>query len=213
MKKLYGYFRSSASYRVRIALNLKGVAVEHIAINLRDGEQLRAGYHGINPQGLVPALSDNDLLLTQSLAIMEYLEECYPEPALLPDDPAERARVRGLAQLISSDIAPLNNVGVLQYLANNMQQDAQSKELWYHHWIEKGFTALERMLSHSDKTGDFSHGDVPTIADCCLVPQVFNARRFGCPLENYPTILRIDATCAQHPAFAKAHPSQQADAV
>lgn len=211
--KLYGYFRSSASYRVRIALNLKGVDAQQVPVNLREGEQKAAGYQGINPQGLLPSLQHDGHILTQSLAIMEYLEECFPEPAILPDDPSERARVRALSQVIASDISPLNNLGVLKYLKDDLNVTDEQKDAWYRHWIEKGFSALESLLANSEHTGNFCHWDSPTMADCCLVPQVFNARRFGCPLEAYPTILRIDAICAQHPAFAKAHPSEQQDAI
>jgi maleylpyruvate isomerase len=211
--QLFTYFRSSASYRVRIALNLKGLEAEHIAVNLAKGEQLEADYARWNPQQLIPALvADEGSVLTQSLAIIEYLEECYPDtPRLLPADAEGRAKVRALAQAISSDIAPLNNLRVLKYLISDMGVSEEQKTAWYHHWVAAGFAALESMLQYG-QAGKFCYGDQPTIADCCLVPQVYNAQRFSCDLSAYPTVMQIARTCAAHPAFAAAHPSKQPDA-
>jgi maleylacetoacetate isomerase len=210
--KLYSYFRSSASYRVRIALALKGLAYETAAINLLKSEQRAPDYMKLNPQGLLPTLEDGGHLLTQSLAIMEYLDETYPNPPILPKTPAERARVRALSLAIACDIAPLNNLSSMNFLKNDLAQGDAERTRWYNHWIERGFTALEAILSNSSATGTFCHGETPTIADCCLVPQVFNARRYECDLAPYPTILRIDAACNQHQAFIAAHPSKQIDA-
>lgn len=220
MPKLYTYFRSSAAYRVRIALGLKGLAYDSVAVHLvRDGGQQHAdAYRAINPQALVPSLeteasANGSATLTQSLAIMEYLEEAYPDaPALLPADLPGRARVRALAQVVACEIHPLNNLRVLRYLTQEMGLSSQQKDAWYAHWIALGLGALEEMLATSSATGQFCHGDTPTLADCCLVPQVFNARRFGCPTQSYPTIERIVASCEQLPAFALAAPGQQPDA-
>lgn len=210
--KLYSYFRSSASYRVRIALNLKGLQAELIPVNLLKGEQKGEEYKKLNPQQLVPALVDGEHTLTQSLAIMEYLEEKFPSPALLPQPLHERARVRALALAIACEIAPLANVGPLNFLTQDMKLSDEQKMQWYRHWLAKGFAAVEQLLA-SSYTGSYCHGSEPTIADCCLVPQLFNARRFDCDLSPYPTIVRIGDHCAQHPAFAAAHPSKQPDAV
>ena len=217
MLTLYTYFRSSAAYRVRIALGLKGLVYDSIAVHLvRDGGQQHAdAYRAINPQALVPSLetADGCTTLTQSLAIMEYLEEAYPDaPALLPADLPGRARVRALAQVVACEIHPLNNLRVLRYLTHDMGLSNPQKDAWYAHWVALGLGALEEMLATSSATGQFCHGDTPTLADCCLVPQVFNARRFGCPTQGYPTIERIVATCEQLPAFAQAAPGQQPDA-
>jgi maleylacetoacetate isomerase len=210
--KLYSYFRSSASYRVRIALGLKQLAYDTTPVNLQQSEQRAQDYVKLNPQGLLPTLEDSGHLLTQSLAIMEYLDEIYPNPPILPKTPAERARVRALALAIACDIAPLNNLGAMNFLKNELGQDDAARTRWYQHWIAKGFTALEAMLANNSAIGTFCHGELPTIADCCLVPQVYNARRYECDLAPYPTILRIDAACNQHPAFIAAHPSKQVDA-
>ena len=217
MLTLYTYFRSSAAYRVRIALGLKGLVYDSIAVHLvRDGGQQHAdAYRAINPQALVPSLetADGAATLTQSLAIMEYLEEAYPDaPALLPADLPGRARVRALAQVVACEIHPLNNLRVLRYLTQDMGLSNPQKDAWYAHWVALGLGAFEDMLATSSATGQFCHGDSPTLADCCLVPQVFNARRFGCPTQGYPTIERIVATCEQLPAFAQAAPGQQPDA-
>ncbi|WP_445156485.1 maleylacetoacetate isomerase [Halomonas sp. E14] len=213
MTTLYGYFRSSAAYRVRIALNLKGLAYEQVAVNLVKGEQRAEENLARNPQGLVPVLeTDDGTRLTQSLAICEYLEERHPEPALLPADPASRARVRSLAQLVACEIHPLNNLKVLKYLVHELKLDEAAKLAWYRHWIAEGFTALEARLAGEAATGAFCHGDSPSLADVCLVPQVFNAERFECDLSAYPTIRRIAERCRAMEAFAKAAPGEQPDA-
>ena len=214
MLRLYGYWRSSAAYRVRIALGLKGLAYEHVTVHLvRDGgEQRTAEYRRINPQGRVPSLEHDGRVLTQSLAIIEYLEEIWPEPALLPAGAAARARVRALAQLIACDIHPLNNLRVLQYLSRTLGQNEASPDDWYRHWISDGFAALETLLAQSTETGRYCHGDVPGLADACLVPQVYNARRYQCDLAAFPTILRIDQACNALPAFDLARPERQPDA-
>lgn len=211
--KLYGYFRSSAAYRVRIALNLKGLAYEQSAINLVSGDQRGMDNLARNPQGLVPVLeTDDGTCLTQSLAICEYLEELWPELPLLPKDAKGRARVRALAQLIASEIHPINNLRVLKYLTGELGINEESKLTWYRHWIHEGFDALERLLADSPETGEFCHGDTPTLVDTCLVPQVFNARRFDCDLSEYPTILRIADHCDKQRCFADARPDCQPDA-
>ncbi|MFA7504540.1 MAG: maleylacetoacetate isomerase [Burkholderiaceae bacterium] len=214
MLTLYTYFRSSAAYRVRIALNLKDLPWDSVPVHLvRDGgEQGRPEHLARNPLGLVPVLQTDDGMLTQSLAIIEYLEETVPEPALLPADPSGRARVRALAQAIACDIHPLNNLRVLRYLGGELGIDEQARNTWYRHWVETGLAALERMLATDPRTGTFCHGDSPTLADCCLVPQVFNARRFDCRLDDKPTILRIVDACDQVEAFRRAAPGNQPDA-
>ncbi|WP_136066362.1 maleylacetoacetate isomerase [Modicisalibacter radicis] len=211
--KLYGYFRSSAAYRVRIALNLKGLDYALVAVNLVDGEQHGGDNLARNPQGLVPTLeTDNGTLLAQSLAICEYLDEHHPEPPLLPADTEARARVRALAQAIACEIHPLNNLRVLEYLTGELGLDETAKHGWYRHWISEGFEALEALLADSPATGAFCHGDTPTLADACLVPQVFNARRFECDLSAYPTLRRIAAHCDTLDAFQRAAPAAQPDA-
>jgi maleylacetoacetate isomerase len=211
--KLIGYFRSSAAFRVRIALNLKGIKVEHASRHLRKGEQSAPDYAAINPQKLVPALVlDDGAVLTQSLAIMEYLEETHPEPALLPKDPVGRARVRALSLIVSADIHPIQNLRVMGYLREKFGQTEESAFAWSRHWIETGFDAYEATLSKDPGTGTFSHGDSPTMADMCLVPQVFNAARFKVDMTRYPTIQRIYDACMKHPAFDAAQPSKQPDA-
>lgn len=208
---LYGYYRSSAAYRVRIALNLKGLQYRQQPVNLLKGEQRAPDYLALNPQGLVPALLDNGQLLTQSLAICEYLDEAYPAtPALLPSGLSERARARALALSICADIHPLHNARVLKYLETELGQDDAQKTQWIRHWIAKGFAALEQQLAA--KPMPFACGDAPGLLDACLVPQVFAARRFGLDLTPYPHIVRVDAALASLPAFAAAHPAQQADA-
>lgn len=213
MTTLYGYFRSSAAYRVRIALNLKGLAYDQAPVNLVKGEQRGEEYLARNPQGLVPALvTDDGARLTQSLAICEYLDERYPEPALLPADAAGRARVRALAQAVACEIHPLNNLRVLKYLTGELGVDEATKMTWYRHWVTEGFAALEAQLSREAGSGDFCHGDTPGLADLCLVPQVFNAERFECDLAPYPRIRRIVANCRALDAFAQAAPEAQPDA-
>lgn len=212
MMRLYTYYRSSASYRVRIALALKGLEVEHIPISLLKGEQQQANYAAINPQMLIPALvTEQGITLTQSLAILEYLEETHPNPPLLPASPEDRARVRALAQAIACDIAPLNNLRVLKYLKHDLCVEEAEKDAWYRHWIATGFAAVEAMLGDG-KTGRFCHGDMPGMADACLLPQVYNARRLGCDLALYPRIRRIAETCDALPPFLAAHPENQKDA-
>ncbi|GAA0559737.1 maleylacetoacetate isomerase [Halomonas salifodinae] len=213
MTTLYGYFRSSAAYRVRIALNLKGLAYDQAPVNLVKGEQRGEDFLARNPQGLVPALvTDDGARLTQSLAICEYLDERYPDPALLPADAAGRARVRALAQSVACEIHPLNNLRVLKYLTGELGVDEAAKMTWYRHWITEGFAALEAQLSREAGSGDFCHGDTPGLADLCLVPQVFNAERFACDLAPYPRIRRIVANCRALDAFARAAPEAQPDA-
>ena len=211
--KLYTYFRSTAAYRVRIALNLKGLPYEAVPVHLLRGEENDAAYRTISPLGTVPALvTDEGAALTQSVAIIEYLEECHPRPALLPPDPLGRARVRALALTIACDIHPLNNLRVLNYLKQNLGVDEARKNAWYRHWVTEGLMACEKLLASHSATGDFCHGDTPSLADCCLVPQVFNARRFDCPLDAVPTIRRIVAHCETLPAFIAAAPANQPDA-
>ena len=215
MLQLHSYFRSSASYRVRIALELKGLPYTYVPVHLlKDGGAQHAPpYQRLNPTELVPTLVDHDgHALGQSLAIMEYLDETQPEPALLPRDALGRARVRALAQTIACEIHPLNNLRVLQYLERDLKVTEAAKADWYRHWITLGFTALERMLAHNPATGRFCHGDTPGLADCCLVPQVANSRRFDTPLEVFPTIRRIETACLALPAFQRAAPQVQPDA-
>jgi maleylpyruvate isomerase len=207
---LYGYSLSSASYRVRIALALKNLPYQSVVKNLRAGEHRQTEYLAINLQGSVPALGlDDGAVLGQSMAIMEYLDEMHPEPPLLPEAPTARARVRALAQAIACDIHPLNNLRVLRYLEEQLGQDKSTREAWYRHWVQVGFDALEPWLVRDADTGRFCHGDAPTLADICLVPQVFNARRFSVDLNPYPRILAIDAACRELPAFHGAAPDRQ----
>jgi maleylpyruvate isomerase len=211
--KLIGYFRSSAAFRVRIALNLKGIAAEQAFRHLRKGEQRAPDYAAINPQKLVPALVlDSGEVLTQSLAILEYLEETHPEPPLLPEDPAERARVRSLALIPTADIHPIQNLRVMAYLREKFGQSEEAAFAWSRHWIDIGFEAYEAMVVNDRRTGAFSHGDRPTMADLCLVPQVFNATRFKVDMARYPTLRRIFENCMKQPAFDAAQPSKQPDA-
>ena len=211
---LYGYWRSSSSYRVRIALNLKGVAFDSRAVNLVPdaAQQKSPEYRAVNPLGLVPALVHQGRRIVQSVAICEYLEEAFPEPPLLPADPAGRARVRGMVQTIACEIQPLNNLGVMQYLAGEMGQADAAVRDWYAHWVARGFAALEAWLREPD-SGDFCHGDGPSLADCFLVPQVYNAERFECDLDPYPRILGVTARCRSLDAFRHASPERQPDAV
>lgn len=212
--KLYTYFRSSAAYRVRIALNLKGLGYEAVPVHLirHGGEQLQDAYRAVNPSALVPTLQDDAGTVTQSMAILEYLEETHPAPPLLPADALGRARVRALAQMVACDIHPINNLRVLRYLVRTLGVDDEAKNAWYRHWITEGFAGIEAHLARDPGTGRFCHGETPTFADCLLVPQVFNAARFEVDLAPFPTIARIDAACAELPAFAAAHPSRQPDA-
>ncbi len=209
--KLYTFFRSSASYRVRIALNLKRLDYEQVPIHLRrgGGEQFSEAYKAVHPQGLVPALEDGGRILTQSLAIIEYLDERYPDPPLLPKNPADRALVRSMALAVACEIHPLQNLRVLKYLRNELKQPEAETNRWAAHWIDLGFAALEQMVSAD---GKFCFGNRPTLADICLVPQLYNARRFGCGLSAFPNLLRIDAECGALPAFIEAAPEKQPDA-
>jgi maleylacetoacetate isomerase len=209
--KLYGYFRSSAAFRVRIALNLKRLDCEPVAIHLRRNDQSKPDYLGVNPQGLVPTLVDGGRTLIQSLAIIEYLDEAYPDPPLLPREPADRARVRSLAEIVACDIHPINNLRVLRYLTHSLGNDETAIATWYNHWIDAGFQALERLLVGDLRTGRFCHGEAPGIADIALVPQVVNAERYRLDLAPYPTIARIHQSCMALEAFAAAHPDRQPD--
>jgi maleylacetoacetate isomerase len=210
--KLYDYFRSSAAYRVRIALNLKGLAPEREFVHLRKGAQRGEEYLAVNPQGLVPALvTDDGTVLTQSLAIVEYLDETVPSPPLLPRAPLARARVRSLAQAIACDIHPIDNLRVLRYLLHTVGVEEAQKDAWYKYWIDVGLEALEIAVSRDPATGRFCHGDAPTLADVCLVPQLANARRVDMDLTPYPTLVRIDAACQELAAFADAAPQRQPD--
>lgn len=212
--KLYGYWRSSAAYRVRIALNLKGLDYEQVPVHLiRDGgEQHAPDYALTHPQKLVPVLQHGERKVRQSLAIMEYLEELWPDPPLLPLAARDRARVRALALLIACDIHPLNNLRVLQYLEREWNAPQPERDEWVRHWIAEGFRAFEAMLVEDLSRGAFCEGESPGIADCCLIPQVYNARRFGVDLEPFPTIRRIEAECLALPAFDAARPERQLDA-
>ena len=212
--KLYTYFRSSAAYRVRIALNLKGLAYDAVPVHLlRDGgEQLAPAYREVNPAGLVPALVDNGIVLTQSLAIMEYLEEVHPMVPLLPQDAVGRARVRALAQTIACDTHPLMNLRVLKHIKGPMGLSEEQKMDWYYHWMGEGMNALEAHLERDGDVGRFCYGDTPTIADCCLVPQYYNAVRWELDLGPYPLIRRVVAACQELEAFRSAAPEMQPDA-
>jgi maleylpyruvate isomerase len=211
--KLYTYFRSSAAYRVRIALNLKGLPYEAVPVHLvkGGGEQLKDDYRAINPSALVPSLQDEGATITQSMAILEYLEETHPAVPLLPSAPLERARVRELAQMIACDIHPVNNLRILRYLVRTLKIGDEAKNEWYRHWVKEGFAALEAHLARDPAPGRFCHGDTPTLADCFLVPQVYNAQRFDIDMTPYPRIAAINAACAELPAFIAAHPAQQPD--
>lgn len=210
---LYSYWRSSTSYRVRMALNLKGLDYDIRPVHLvRDGgEQFADDYTALNPQQLVPTLVDGDTVLTQSMAMLEYLEERHPRPALLPSGPAERARVRAISQAIACEIHPLNNLRVLKYLTGPAGLDEDAKLAWYRHWAESGLAAIERMLA-DPATGRFCHGNEPGLADCCLLPQVYNADRFGCDTAPFATVLRICDELRSLPAVREAMPDNQPDA-
>lgn len=214
MLTLHTYYRSSAAYRVRIALALKGLAwaPSHVHLVRGGGEQHGEAYRRLNPQGRVPLLVDGDLTLSQSLAIIEYLDETHPAPALLPSDVAGRARVRSLAQLIACDIQPLQNISVTRYLSRQLALDDEAVRAWQIHWISVGLAALEERLSADNATGRFMHGDAPTLADCCLIPQCYASRRFGVDPAAYPTLAAIERRCLDLPAFRAAAPEQQSDA-
>jgi maleylacetoacetate isomerase len=204
---LYDYHRSSAAYRVRIALNLKGVDYERRPVNLLESEQRADDYRALNPQGLVPMLEIDGHRLIQSLAIIVYLDQAFPDPPLVPRDPADGAHVRAMALAVACDIHPLNNLRVLKYLSGSLGIAQEQRDVWYAHWITEGLTALEAMARPG--AGKFLFGDEPTIADICLVPQLYNARRFDIPLEDYPTLLRADESANGLDAFAAAHPDRQ----
>ncbi|MGV2291131.1 maleylacetoacetate isomerase [Trinickia sp. YCB016] len=212
--KLYSYFRSSASYRVRIALNLKNLPYDYMPIHLlrSGGEQLTPEYRKLNPDALVPTLVDGDAQIQQSLAIIEYLEETHPNPPLLPRAALDRAYVRALALQIACEIHPLDNLRVLKYLKHELKVDEEAKNAWYRHWIEAGFEIFEGRIANDSRTGKFCFGDTPTLADLCLAPQVFNAQRFNVDTQRYPTIQRIYDHAMQFEAFANAAPEKQPDA-
>ena len=209
--KLYNYFRSSASFRVRIALAVKGLAYEYLPVHLAKGEQKQPEFAAVNAEGLVPVLQlDDGQRLTQSMAIIEYLDEAHPEPALLPRDAIGRARVRALSQIVACEIHPLNNLRVLKYLVHELQASEDVKNAWYKHWVRLGLQAYEAHLA--EQPGTYSHGDAPTLADCCLVPQIFNARRFDCDLSGLPRTMAVFDACMKLPAFQQAQPSACPDA-
>ena len=209
--QLYNYFRSSASYRVRIALALKGLDYDYRAVHLVKNEQFSESYAAVSASRLVPTLVDGDLVLTQSLAIIEYLDETHPEPALLPKGAAERARVRALAYDIACEIHPLNNLRVLRYLVHDLKLSEDDKNRWYRHWVETGLETLERQLE-DPRSGRFCHGDTPTLADITLVPQIFNAQRLDCRLDHVPAVMRVFDACMKLPAFDATQPSKCPDA-
>jgi maleylpyruvate isomerase len=210
---LHNYFRSSTSYRVRIALELKGIDYTYVPHHLRHGEHREASYLAVNPQGLVPALIlDDGTMLSQSLAIIEYLDETHPEPPLLPKDALGRARVRMLAQMVACDIHPVNNLRILTSLRTLFAAGDDDVNNWFRHWVNETFAPLEKLLSTSKETGCFCHGDTPSLADICLVAQVANNGRFGVEMSPYPTISRINAACMELPAFQQAAPANQPDA-
>ena len=210
--RLYEYFRSSASVRVRIALNLKGLTAERQAIGLLADEQSAAPYRAVNPQGLVPALEVAGDIVPQSLAIIEYLDETHPDPPLLPRDPLDRARVRGLAQIVACDIHPVNNLRIRRYLTQTLGHDKATLARWYNRWIAEGFAGFEGLVARDRRTGAFCHGAAPGLADICLFPQVLNAAVYSLDMAPYPTLARIFANCAALPAFDAARPEQQAAA-
>ena len=215
MITLYSYWRSSAAYRVRIALNLKGIDYEIAGVNmLKDGgEQHSDAYRAINPQGLVPTIDDDGLILTQSMAIIEYLEEKYPDKALLPGSTRERARARQLANIVACDVHPLNNLRVLKYLKAELEVDDRRKDDWYEHWIRLGFAAFESGLAETSSPGPYCLGESPGLADICLVPQMYNARRFNISLDEFPHLCQVERACLALDAFKNASPEQQPDAV
>jgi len=212
--KLHSYFRSSASYRVRIALNLKGLSYDLVPVHLlkNGGEQFSDNFRSLNPDALVPVLESNGVALTQSLAIIEYLEETYPTPALLSTTSIDRAWQRSVALMIACDIHPINNLRILQYLTNVLGVSEEEKNTWYRHWCEQGLASVEQMLSQDTRVGRYCYGDTPTLVDCFLIPQIANAKRLQCDLTAMPTLLRINDACLQLDAFIHASPAQQPDA-
>ncbi len=211
--KLYTFFRSSASFRVRIAMNYKGLEYEPAIVSLPKGEHLETKYKSVNSQGLVPALEDAGQILTQSLAIIEYLDETHSGPKLLPSDSLDRAYVRALSQIVACEIHPLNNLRTLKYIRSAYKLDEEGVNTWYCHWIAEGFRMMESFLVENKKHGKFCFRDQVTMADCCLVPQVFNAQRYNCDLKPYPAVMRIHEACMKLDAFVAAQPSKQPDAV
>jgi maleylpyruvate isomerase len=212
MMRLHGYFRSGTSHRVRIALNLKGLAYEQVPIHLVKGEQRQEPYRRLNPQGLVPLLEDGEARVSQSLAIIEYLERKQPDPPLLPADAVGQARVRSLALICACEMHPLNNLRVLQHLKRTLGLDQAQRDAWCRHWMEEGFAALEQRLAGEAETGRFCHGDRPTMADACLIPQVVSAARWGTDMTPYPTVRTIHAACMELEPFIRAMPANQPDA-
>ena len=210
--KLYSYFRSSASYRVRIALALKGLDYDYMPVHLAHNEHFAESFSAVSAARLVPLLHDGDKFLTQSLAIIEYLDEMYPEPSLLPGDAFARARIRSLALDVACEIHPLDNLRVLRYLVHDLKLSEDDKNRWYRHWVETGLEVVERQLAGSHATGRFCHGDTPTLADCVLVPQIHNAQRMACRLDHVPTVMRVFEACMALDAFAKTQPSACPDA-
>ena len=213
MFKLYSAARSSASFRMRIALNLKGLPFEYVPIDLRKGVQSQPAFRALNPQELVPLLDDGTAHLTQSLATMEYLEEKYPQPPLLPHTPIDRAYVRGVAQAVACEIHPLNNLRVLRYLVREMELSEEKKNTWYRHWVEQGLAHIEAGLVAAKRSGRYVFADQVTVADICIVPQIFNAQRFDCKLDHAPTVMKIFDACMQLVAFENARPEKQPDFV
>jgi maleylacetoacetate isomerase len=211
--KLYTFFRSSAAFRVRIALNCKGLAYQSLPVSLPKGEHKLAGYLALHPQGLVPALEDEGKIYVQSLATMEYLEETRPQPPLLPANAEDRAYVRAVAQVIACEIHPLNNLRTLRYIKKTFSLDEGGVNAWYRHWIAEGLAGLEALVAGAKKSGKYCYRDQVTIADCCLVPQVFNAQRYQCDLAPYPVVMAIFAECMKLDPFIDAQPSRQPDAV
>jgi maleylacetoacetate isomerase len=210
MIKLYSFFNSSTSYRVRIALALKGIPYDYAAVNLRSGEQGDSAYRALSPAGIVPVLIDGDIRLTQSLAIIDYLDRAYPVPRLIPDEPAGRARALEIAQTIACEIHPINNLRVLKYITGELGADEAAKSAWYRHWVAEGLAAVELLLAASPDS-KFCVGDMPTVADCCLVPQVANAMRMGCNLGQYTRIQATYGHCMAQDAFIQAEPQKQPD--
>ncbi|HUL63048.1 MAG TPA: maleylacetoacetate isomerase [Burkholderiaceae bacterium] len=213
MFKLYNAARSSASFRMRIALNVKGLPFEYVPVDLRKGGQATENYKKLNPQELVPLLDDGTAHLTQSLATIEYLEEKYPQPPLLPHAPLDRAYVRSVALAVACEIHPLNNLRVLRYLVREMELSEEKKNTWYRHWVEQGLAQIEAGLVAGRRTGRYTLGDQVTVADVCIVPQIFNAHRFNCSLDRVPTVMRIFESCMQLAAFENARPEKQPDFV
>jgi maleylpyruvate isomerase len=213
MMKLYNYWRSGTSHRTRIALALKGIDVEYVGVDLREGEHKSAAFLARNPQGLVPTLElEDDTQLSQSPAIIEYLEEVYPSPSLLSDTPVETARIRAMAALVGCDVHPLNNLRVLKYLKGALAQEQTAVDAWIANWITVGFEALEKIISTDDTRGDFCFGGRPTLVECYLIPQIYSAERFNVDLSAFPELMKVNKACSTLQAFEKAHPTNQPDA-